>query len=218
VFVAGFIGSPAMNFIAGTVEDGTIRLPFGRVSVSDRVRAALEGRDGAREVVLGLRPEDLEPLAPDAGEAALRLPVVVDTVESTGADLYVHARVDGAHQDNGALDRLLTDDADTARSRARDGTSRVVARLDPASGATAGRHMTLGIATEHLYVFDAATGDALAGAERDPVEAAPQSRSSRSARPGSRSMRRGAARKANRETLTPAIPRSPSRSFGSEST
>jgi multiple sugar transport system ATP-binding protein len=172
VFVAGFIGSPAMNFISGTVEDGTIRLPFARLSLSDRLRTALERRDGAREVVLGLRPEDLKPLAPDASEDALRLPLAVDTVESTGADLYVHTRVDGARDDDSTLDRILADDGDTTRSRARDGTSRVVARLDPASGATTGRHMTLGIDPERLYVFDAATGDALAGARRDSAEAA----------------------------------------------
>jgi hypothetical protein len=97
--------------------------------------------------------------------------VFVDTVESTGADLYVHARVPGAQDDVGALDRLLADDADTARSRARDGTSRVVARLDTASGAGAGQRMTLGIDPEHLYVFDAATGNALAGASRGTAEA-----------------------------------------------
>jgi multiple sugar transport system ATP-binding protein len=172
VFVAGFIGSPAMNFIVGTVEDGTLRLPFGRVPLGDRLRAAVDRRGGAREVVLGLRPEDLDPVAPDAGADALRLPVVVDTVESTGADVYVHARVDGAPANDGALERILADDGDTARSRARDGTSRIVARLDPASGAAAGRHMTLGIDPESLYVFDAATGDALLGAKRDSAQAA----------------------------------------------
>jgi hypothetical protein len=85
--------------------------------------------------------------------------------------VYAHVRVNGEQEDAAHLDRLLADDGVTARSRARDGTSRIVARLDIASGTKPGRRMTLGIEPEHLYVFDAATGDALAGANRDAAEA-----------------------------------------------
>jgi multiple sugar transport system ATP-binding protein len=160
-----------MNFVTGTVEDDAIRLRFARLALGDRLRSALARLAVGREVLLGLRPEDLEPVAPGADGTGLRFPVVVDTVESTGADVYAHVRVDGRQDDTGHLDRLLADDGDAPRSRARDGASRIVARLDAASGAEPGRRMTLGIDPEHLYVFDAATGDALAGANRDAAEA-----------------------------------------------
>lgn len=97
--------------------------------------------------------------------------MLLDTVESTGAAVYAHVRVDGVQDDSGHLDQLLADDGDAPRSRARDGASRIVARLDAATGAKPGRRMTLGIDPEHLYVFDAATGDAIVGANRDAAEA-----------------------------------------------
>ncbi|HEY8582038.1 MAG TPA: sn-glycerol-3-phosphate ABC transporter ATP-binding protein UgpC, partial [Capillimicrobium sp.] len=61
LFVAGFIGSPAMNFLPGTVEGDRVRLPIGDVVLGDALRRALEGRPrGSREVIAGVRPEDFE--------------------------------------------------------------------------------------------------------------------------------------------------------------
>jgi multiple sugar transport system ATP-binding protein len=86
VFVAGFIGSPAMNLLEFPVVDGG-------VSFGDQVHPVprdVLGRAGGDRVVLGVRPEDLEPA--DAG-----LAVEVDVVEELGADAYVygHTTVDG---------------------------------------------------------------------------------------------------------------------------
>jgi multiple sugar transport system ATP-binding protein len=162
LFVAGFIGSPAMNFVAGTVSDGAIRLPFARVPLDRRLRSALERAGNARDVVVGLRPEDFRPV-PDAPDGdVVRIEATIDTIESTGADVYVHARPD-ASADSAALDELVDEAGGPLRSRARDGTSRLVARLSPTSGARAGARMTLGVESQHVYVFDAATGTTLAG-------------------------------------------------------
>jgi len=165
VFVAGFIGSPSMNFVAGEAVDGAIELPFGRLAVDERLRSALEGSDG-RAVVVGMRPEHIHPVAPGAA-AALRFEVLVDTVESTGADLYAHARIDGGIGDDPRLDALVADSEGAAPSRAHDGTARLVARLNPVTRTRAGARVTLGVNAEHIYLFDAATGDALAGARLD---------------------------------------------------
>jgi len=83
-FVAGFIGSPSMNFLPGRVEDGArVALDGGGVA---GVRA--QSAQAGRAVVVGLRPEHLHPCAPD--EAAVGGPV--EMVEQLGADMLIHVR------------------------------------------------------------------------------------------------------------------------------
>ncbi len=60
LFVAGFIGSPAMNFLPAALENGVLRSALGDVPLTDRVRGLLEGADAPREVIMGLRPEHFE--------------------------------------------------------------------------------------------------------------------------------------------------------------
>src|ERR671921_603615 len=58
LFVAGFIGSPSMNFLPARVEGDTIKLPFGDTPIPDELRGKLQGGDGkARDVIAGVRPE-----------------------------------------------------------------------------------------------------------------------------------------------------------------
>jgi multiple sugar transport system ATP-binding protein len=170
VFVGGFIGSPSMNFVAGEAADGAIELPFGRLPLDERLRSALEAGGGRGAVVIGLRPEDIHPVAPGAA-GGLRFEVLVDTVESTGADLYAHARIEGGIGDDPHLDALVADSEGAAPSRAHDGAARLVARLDPATRTRPGSRVTLGVDADRIYLFDAASGDALAGAHRGPARA-----------------------------------------------
>ena len=85
VFVAGFIGSPAMNIMEVPVADGGVRLGQHTTPVP---RDALN--DAGRKVIMGVRPEDLE-LSNEG------LPVTVDVVEELGADAYVYGSTDDAH-------------------------------------------------------------------------------------------------------------------------
>ncbi|MCH8612000.1 ABC transporter ATP-binding protein [Arsenicicoccus dermatophilus] len=87
VFVAGFIGSPAMNIMEVPVTDGGVRIGD---HVTPVPRDALH--EAGRKVIMGVRPEDLE-LTPD-GQG---LPVTIDVVEELGADAYVYGTTDGAH-------------------------------------------------------------------------------------------------------------------------
>ena len=171
VFVAGFIGSPSMNFVTGEAADRAIELPFGRFALDERLRAALDAGGGGRAVVVGLRPEDIHPVATGTSDG-LHFDAVVDTVESTGADLYAHARIDGGTGDEARIETLVGDVEGAAPSRARDGAARIVARLDPVTRTHAGTRLTLGVDPERVYLFDAATGDALAGARLDEEAAA----------------------------------------------
>ena len=63
LFVAGFIGSPAMNFMPGTLEDGALRTQLGDITLSDKTRRALEARGDSRDVIMGVRPENFEDLS-----------------------------------------------------------------------------------------------------------------------------------------------------------
>jgi multiple sugar transport system ATP-binding protein len=164
VFVAGFIGSPSMNFVTGEAADGAIELPFGRLALDERLRSALDA-GGGREVVIGLRPEDIHPVGPGVA-GGLRFEVLVDTVESTGADLYAHARIEGGVGVDPHLDALVADSDGAAPSRARDGVARLVARLDPATRTRPGSRVTLAVDADRIYLFDAGSGEALAGAHR----------------------------------------------------
>ncbi|MGH6946326.1 MAG: sn-glycerol-3-phosphate import ATP-binding protein UgpC [Kiloniellales bacterium] len=89
LFVAGFIGSPAMNFLPGTVEgDGSgLTLAAGpRLPETNKALSALAGR----EVMVGIRPEHLE----EAADGPLA--VAVELVETLGADTLAHGKLDGA--------------------------------------------------------------------------------------------------------------------------
>src|SRR6201993_2213949 len=60
LFVAGFIGSPSMNFISGPFDDGMLPPPLGHFRLSDRMRREVESAGAGRDVIVGVRPENFE--------------------------------------------------------------------------------------------------------------------------------------------------------------
>jgi multiple sugar transport system ATP-binding protein len=88
VFVAGFIGSPAMNLLPTTVEGDVVHLGAANVQVP---RAAVDALGSVRDVTLGVRPEDLNIVGDGAG-----LAVEVDVVEELGADAYIYGSAEFA--------------------------------------------------------------------------------------------------------------------------
>src|ERR671927_232531 len=97
LFVAGFIGSPAMNFLPGRLEGDTVKLPFGDAAIPDKLRSKLqrEPGQGARDVIVGIRPEHFEDAAVDAEVGArMKFRTKVDVVESMGSELYVYFDVE----------------------------------------------------------------------------------------------------------------------------
>jgi multiple sugar transport system ATP-binding protein len=110
LFVAGFIGSPAMNFLAATAEGGKLRTALGDLPIHDRVRKALDG--APTQLIIGIRPEHFE----DAGlvEEAQRsrgfeFTAPVDLVESMGSDKYVYFTVEGEAASSADLEDLAAD-------------------------------------------------------------------------------------------------------------
>jgi multiple sugar transport system ATP-binding protein len=174
LFVAGFIGSPAMNLVDATLEgDGDslvvkvaeFRLPVPAEVVASRPRLrSFEGRT----VVLGIRPEDMEDatLVTDA-PADRRIRAEVELRESLGSDVVVHFRI--------AAPPALTEDAkelaseisiealERVEQQAQGGESVAVARLNPRTTATKAEMIELVVDTHRLHFFDPADGSAIDG-------------------------------------------------------
>ncbi|GAA3822180.1 ABC transporter ATP-binding protein [Streptomyces phyllanthi] len=168
LFVAGFIGSPAMNFLNATLEDGALRSPLGDLSLDDRMRQVLERRNAPREVIVGLRPEAFEDasLSRDRDRGGMfrggpERPVftaTVDVLESLGSDVYIYFTAEGGPAKTAELEELATDSGlrDTGAE-----AGQIVARLDAATRAREGHPVELQIDMSKAHVFDPATGENL---------------------------------------------------------
>ena len=157
LFVAGFIGSPAMNFLPGTLEDGRLRTALGDIALPAEVRAKVLQAGAGRDLIMGLRPEHFEDAALMDGKRAegLTFPAVIDVLESLGADKYVYFRLQGARATARELEELA---ADAGASDAPGGTDQVVARLDPASRAREGQQLQLWFDPGKLHLFNPDNG------------------------------------------------------------
>jgi multiple sugar transport system ATP-binding protein len=171
LFVAEFIGSPAMNLVEADLvgeSDGLVArfgvhsLRFGPRVLSKR--PAFGGYAG-RRVILGFRPEDLEDAAlTDRASTGATLSVVPDIREDMGSEVYVHFAlgVPQVHRSEVAEARAPEEDA---RSRvAAQNVSPFVARLGRETRAREGEPLEVAVDVERLYVFDAETGDGVYGA------------------------------------------------------
>ena len=172
LFVAGFIGSPAMNLLeARLVErDGRLTVEFGgfTLPVPDEVvreRGALRGYAG-REIVVGIRPDDIEDASLETGAPPeRRLQATVDLLEALGSEVLVHFRI--------AARPALTDDAKelvadvghemlkNVEQQAEGGETNVVARLNPRTRARQGESIELVVDTRRLHYFDAENGSGI---------------------------------------------------------
>lgn len=173
VFVAGFIGSPAMNLLQGTFSqpysDGALDLRVGsqqlRVSPELLSRRPALRRYLDRTVIVGIRPEDLEDAAIAAGDERARLQATAELVEAMGSDVLVHFGVDAARvvtEDTRELARDLGED----RSLDIDATT-MVARFSPRTQARVAGDITVAVDTDRLHVFDPETGAAVWADDQD---------------------------------------------------
>jgi multiple sugar transport system ATP-binding protein len=160
LFVAGFIGSPAMNFLAGEVDGDTLKLPVGDVRLSDEQRRAVESAKD-RELIVGIRPEAFEDatLVREHRDRGATTKAKVDVVESMGSELYVHFQVSG-QASSAELEELAADAGSGEVPGAGDGTQ-AVARLDPESEVREGAEIELWFDPSRLYLFDPDGGRAL---------------------------------------------------------
>jgi multiple sugar transport system ATP-binding protein len=181
LFVAGFIGSPAMNFLHGRLDGDLLRTAIGDLRVSDELRRRLEAGNGGgrRGVVVGIRPEHFEDASlvtlPATGHV---FKTKVDVLEKLGSDTYVHFSVDSEPVSSGELAELVEDSDPGGVAPSARGVQ-VVARLAAASAVRQGQQAELWVDTSQLQLFDHETGQSLladGGSRRDAPGAVTTSR------------------------------------------
>ena len=167
LFVAGFIGSPSMNFLPGRLEGDVVKTPIGDISVGDSLRSRLvrEGGQGARDVIVGMRPEHFEDAAVEQEEHPdrMRFRSKVDVVESMGSELYVYFDVAGAELHTADLDELAADAGMEDLPSHGEG-QQVVARLSAESKAKPGAEVEMTVDTSQIKLFDVGTGRSMTAA------------------------------------------------------
>jgi multiple sugar transport system ATP-binding protein len=157
LFVAGFIGSPAMNLVRSRLSfangdvvaafgDGALRLPR---RLLERHRAL--GERVGDEVILGVRPEDIEDAAFAGRNGGSSVDVVVSLAEPMGAEVVAHFPIAARPVVHSKYLAELEDD----------GQASLTARLNPRTQARAGERLRLSVDVERLHFFDAATEQAL---------------------------------------------------------
>lgn len=156
LFVAGFIGSPAMNFFPAVLTPTGLTLPFGEVTLDPQVQQVIAQHPRPANIIVGIRPEQIQDAALiDAYQRirALTFEVNTDLVESLGSDKYVYFSTAGCDVHSAQIDELagLEGDSEVIENR-------FVARVSAESGATLGRPIELAFDTTRLTVFDADTG------------------------------------------------------------
>ena len=165
LFVAGFIGSPAMNFMPGTLENGSLSTGLGQVALSDRVRRMAEAANAPREVIVGIRPEHFEDahvLDEQTLSAGSTFTATVDVLESMGSDKYAYFTVEGEAATSAELEELAAD-AGAADLSARG--SQLVTRLSATSNAKEGAALDVWFDTDKIQLFDPSSGKNLTYAE-----------------------------------------------------
>jgi multiple sugar transport system ATP-binding protein len=164
LFVAGFIGSPSMNFVSGRLEGNTVKLPFGDVPLTDKLIADMRASGGqsSRNVIVGVRPEHFEDAALDEAGAPNRLKfrAKVDVVESMGSELYAYFSVKSEDIQSDQLADLAKDAGMEDLPSAGDG-QQIVARLEAASKATPDQELEFSLDTTDMKLFDPEGGRSL---------------------------------------------------------
>ena len=150
LFVAGFIGAPAMNLrearldnTAGewSLEMGEIRIPLAR-GILEKKRS-LAGYEG-KNVVIGIRPEAMDDATVTGKKEHPIFSAVTELTEALGSDLLVHFPIDAKAVDAGDPDALKDLDENPL----------MIARVDPRSQAKPGEKIEISIDTERMHFFD----------------------------------------------------------------
>jgi multiple sugar transport system ATP-binding protein len=155
LFVAGFMGSPAMNLLRARIAGGEVAIGEQRLALPEAVRAARPGLAAyeGREVVVGIRPECVAQ-SPNGPVAGRTLELDVALTEALGSDLLVHADVDAPLV-------LTADQADLAEEVTLAAATRMTLRLPPGSAARAGSRIRAVIDVERMHFFDPETERAI---------------------------------------------------------
>ena len=163
IFVAGFIGSPSMNFVYADVgvKNGSIELSFGndQIDYNDKKLDELKAFEN-KEIVMGIRPEAFEDgNYANESEFSESIKVSVTLLEQLGSDSYIHFYKDIKPVQTEAIEEILADDGEDI-SILGDNT-KFIARINPNSTVVEGEEIELKIDPSKLHFFNPDTGDAI---------------------------------------------------------
>jgi multiple sugar transport system ATP-binding protein len=159
LFVAGFIGSPSMNFLPGQIKgEGTVVTALGEAKLPPHVRHAVERSKSNGSIILGIRPEHFEEASLVGDKPGATFEAPIDIVESMGSDIYAYFSVKGEEAHSRDLDDLAKDTGNDLHTH---GVVPVTARLDAAAKVRRGQTARLWYDTAKVQVFDTETGQNL---------------------------------------------------------
>jgi multiple sugar transport system ATP-binding protein len=155
LFVAGFLGSPPMNFMPAGVEDSTLHLPIGDIELTRDLVEEVKGHD---ILIAGVRPEHFEDasMLDDARKAqGLTFEAHVDVIEWLGSEQYAYIPFEAPEEVRAPLQELAADlDMEQLRTQ-------LVVNLDAESRVSEGQNATLWLDPSRMHLFDPASGENL---------------------------------------------------------
>jgi multiple sugar transport system ATP-binding protein len=158
LFVAGFIGSPSMNFLPAKASGGVVKTALGELRLpTDRARGL---GSGERDVIIGIRPEHFEDaslVGRDKRSHGTTVTAKVDLLESLGSDKFAYFTVQSERATAAHLQELAADAGTEDIGSAEEGVQ-VTARLDPASKAAEDQELEFWLDLEKVHVFDPESG------------------------------------------------------------
>ena len=162
IFVAGFIGSPAMNFVYATIDvsEKETKLTFGDSSiVSSHSPKSLIEFNG-QEIVIGIRPEAFEDsVYANEKEYTGKINIDVSLLEQLGSDTYIHFYKDIPPVQTKAIEEILADEGEDISALGTE--TKFIARINPNATIVEGQNINLAIDPSKLHYFDPETGLAI---------------------------------------------------------
>ena len=163
IFVAGFIGSPSMNFVYAKIKskDDVIELTFGdnQIAYKDEKKDKLESFEN-KEIILGIRPEAFEDgYFANEADYSESIKVKVSLLEQLGSDSYVHFYKDIKPVQTEAIEEILADEGEDITVLGDN--TKFIARINPNSTVAEGEEIELRINPSKLHFFDPESGDVI---------------------------------------------------------
>jgi multiple sugar transport system ATP-binding protein len=178
LFVAGFIGSPAMNFMPARAEQdgGVIKLPIGDFPLPHHIRERVGRLESGKQLIAGIRPEAFEDASQVESDRAdgCAFRVRIEVLEAMGSEFYAHFTTSTDQSIDSAELRELAEDAGAGDVPAGGEQGRIVARLDADSRIRQGEEAELWLHAEALHLFDPHDGRSLTSSTQGPPATAGQ--------------------------------------------
>ena len=163
IFVAGFIGSPSMNFVYAKIKskDDVMELTFGdnQITYKDEKKDKLQPFEN-KEIILGIRPEAFEDgYFANEADYSESLKVKVSLLEQLGSDSYIHFYKDIKPVQTEAIEEILADEGEDITVLGDN--TKFIARINPNSTVVEGEEVELRINPSKLHFFDPESGDVI---------------------------------------------------------